>query len=158
MFGWFAKRAHDRARSVLGAYGAAPSRWPAGERAGVIKGATSDLTVAIEQRREAALDRLLDSAPRHMPSPALMARIRLAATVAPQSGWRAAWDALFGDLTQASVMRAASALTAAMILGVSLGIWWTPADDATDMTDEYVTLAFALDWQSTDDITESAAP
>src|SRR5262245_21762135 len=124
MFGWFAKRAHvsahGRARAVLGAYGAAQSRWPAGERAGVVAGATSDLTVAIEQRREAALDRLLDVAPRHAPAPALMARIRLAAQVAPQSGWRAAWDALFGDLTHATLMRAASALSAAMVLGVSL--------------------------------------
>lgn len=155
MFGWFVKRAHVRARPVLGAYGAAKSRWPAGERAGVEEGASSDLTVAIEQRREAALDRLLDTAPRHSPSPALMARIRLAAQVAPQSGWRAAWDALFGDLTRASMTRAASALAVATFLGVGLGAWWTPPDDPDEVADEYVTLAFALNWQSAYDGPES---
>ncbi len=136
---------HARARTVLGAYGAVPARWPVGERDGVLSSANSDLTVAAQRRREAALDGLLDSAPRHVPAAALMARIRLAAVTAPHSGWSVALDLLFGDVTRATLMRSATALSAAVVLGVGLGTWWTPAEEPDLLAEEYVTLAFAHD-------------
>lgn len=136
-----------RAQQILAAYGAAPQRWPLEERGTVLDALIEDPTATDAHRREAALDDVLAKAPRHLPSAALLARIRANAGPAMRSGWRATLAVLFST-PSVGFLRPASALAGAIVLGVLVGAVWAPADDANAMAAEFVKLAFGHDFQA----------
>ena len=136
-----------RAQQILAAYGAAPQRWPLEERGTVLDALIQDSTIADAHRREAALDEVLAEAPRHVPSAALIARIRANAVPAMRQGWRATLSLLFST-PSVGFLRPVSALACAIVLGVLVGTLWAPTDDANAMAAEFVNLAFGHDFQA----------
>ncbi len=136
-----------RAQQILAAYGAAPQRWPLEERGTVLDAMIQDSSITEAHRREAALDEVLADAPRHVPSAALLARIRAGAVPAVRNGWRATLAVLFST-PSIGFLRPVSALAGAILLGVIVGAVWAPADDANAMAAEFVNLAFGHDFQA----------
>jgi hypothetical protein len=135
-----------RAQQILAAYGAAPQRWPLEERGTVLDALVQDATATDAHRREAALDQILSEAPSHVPSAALIARIRASAIPAVRSGWRATLGVLFAR-PSVGFLRPVSALAGAIVLGVLFGAMWAPAEDANAMAAEFMNLVFAHDFQ-----------
>jgi hypothetical protein len=119
-----------RARVVLSAYGADPSRWPAAERDALRALLDATPGLAEDRHEEAALDRLISTLPAPAASPALAARILAAAENHPRlRGWAtsardaANWLAAlwpFGPPWQPASAMAAAALLG-LVVGATLG-------------------------------------
>jgi hypothetical protein len=105
-----------RLRDILDAYGADPRRWPAAERDAALALLSGSEEARALRDEAAALDTLLDTAQVPAPSPELMAAILAGAAPA---GWRR-WLADFWPV--GPVWQPASALAAAVVLGVAVGI------------------------------------
>lgn len=111
-----------RFRSIVEAYGGAPSHWPEDERdqALAFQAASAEARVLVE--REAALDALLDLQPGLKPDAALFGRILDSAPKAGASqrdktaGWFAGFQSAVGGFFRPVAVLAASAL-----LGLVLG-------------------------------------
>ena len=143
-----------RVEGVLRAYGAHPDRWPSQDRAAVLGAARETLDVARLRQGEAALDRLLDRAPSHVAPAGLVARIQAAAMheLAPRqapSRWQALRAALV-DALRRPQWRPAYALGGAVMLGVVAGSVWTPVADEQVAAADFLSVAFARDFDSTD--------
>ena len=102
-----------RVRELLAAYGAAPRRWPAGERSDAERLLASSAEAKVLQRQAAALDALLDQAPR----PALP-RLEAAALAA---GISAGPQARARRRLQDMVWLRAVGLAAAALIGFIVG-------------------------------------
>lgn len=148
-----------RAEKVLRAFGAHPERWPDQDRAAVLGAAREALDVARVRHGEAALDRLLDRAPLHVPPAGLAARIQAAAMREPGARQHppshplSRWQALLAALIDAagrSLWRPAYALGGAVMLGIVAGSVWTPAAVEQVAAADFLSVAFARDFDSLD--------
>lgn len=119
-----------RIAALIAAYGAAPERWPAGERAAVKAALAASPRLRRHRDDEAALDALLDAAP---PAPAPSAALQAGLAWLPMAcgTWRAGapagrggWQALVGLTGDA--LRPAAGLAAAVVLGIAVGLWTGP--------------------------------
>ncbi len=144
-----------RVEEVLRAFGGHPERWPEQDRAAVLGAARTSLDVARLRQGEAALDSLLDRAPLYVAPAGLVALIQAAAmheTLAPQrpaSRWQALLAALV-DAAGGSLWRPAYALGGAVMLGVVAGSVWTPAAVDQAAVADFMSVAFARDFDSLD--------
>ncbi len=106
---------------LLGAYGADPARWPAGDprRAAAWALIDSGDAAALQSLAAArALDRALDSTVPPAPSAALAGSVLQAArrTRPGLSGWA-------GPIWNPAFFKPAGALACAMLLGIAVGMW-----------------------------------
>ncbi len=144
-----------RVEGVLRAYGAHPDRCPSQDRAAVLGAARETLDVARLRQGEAALDRLLDRAPSHVAAAGLVARIQAAAMQETATSRQAPsrWQTLTAALLDAVLgpqWRPAYALGGAVMLGVVAGAVWTPVADEQVAAADFLSVAFARDFDSTD--------
>jgi hypothetical protein len=102
-----------RFASILDAYGAAPRRWPATERAAAEALLAGSAEARAMLERAAELDRLLDAAEAPAPSPALRAAVLRAA---PRPRRRSDLPRRLGGRRAA-----AAALAASLLLGIVAG-------------------------------------
>jgi hypothetical protein len=133
---------HARVEAVLRSYGAHAERWPVADRAAVSAAVQQDPLIAALRQREAALDRMMDRAPRHVPAMSLFARIQ-AATAQQPTRWQALLTILFGEPGSAGVWRPASALGAAVMLGVVVGSTWSSPVEEQVAAADFLSVAFA---------------
>ena len=103
----------QRLRDIFDAYGADPRRWPDGERAAAEALVARSAAAAALKEDAAALDMLMDLSTAPSPSPELMARVL--ADRRPPGLLATLWP--FGPVWQP-----ASAMVAAVALGIALGI------------------------------------
>ena len=141
------EKTHARAEAVLRAHGAHAERWPLADRTAVLAAARQDPRIAALRQREATLDRVMDRAPRHVPAAGLFARIQDATTQRP-SLWQTALNVLFGEPGTAGMWKPASALGAAVMLGLVVGSMWTPPAEERVATADFMSLAFARDFDA----------
>jgi len=113
----------DRFRAIVAAYGAAPARWPAVERAACesLLAASADAQALVGEA--ARLDAALDVLPALPPTPAIRAAVLAAAPrpAAPSliDRLRAGWSEIFGEL--GGWRTAGAVLTASLLLGIVSG-------------------------------------
>ncbi|MGE4219465.1 MAG: hypothetical protein AB7G39_08465 [Alphaproteobacteria bacterium] len=119
----------DMARlgALLDAYGGSARRWPEADRAWALRLIAVSPAAASLHRQAAALDALLDDAALAPAAPQLTAAVLTGFGTA-----RHAWLALLWPF--GPIWRPASALAAACVLGIAVGLTTPPPDTTDGMT------------------------
>lgn len=110
----------DRFAAMVAAYGGAPARWPAAERAAAEALMVSDPRARTLAEEAGQLDQLLDGVPAAAVSAALTGRI-LASLPPPRRGLRA----ILSDLMPGRpVWQPVAGFAFALVMGVGVGVLW----------------------------------